>query len=394
MQHGQSDRPSASNKDTAGSKGTPSQEVPITKRTPASPRSSSRERSQTPKRDGLEELLIKQFNVLQEQQQKRERQSAQRRNGRADDEHIYLQKVLRLHQLTPWAANVLRILTDSGAAIALLSKKYLKYLVTDITYPDDALLPKLGSFDGTQSRRVNIIGTAYAALPALGTDGQPVVTVVLAYIADTDDDICILSANQIAKAGGSLMYGTCQKTTIEQVVQTTQGLRTTTHTFTGNVSMLMSPSGGAVPLHEIDDLYYAHLLTGDSSASMTPSQLDAWDQQLKTVNKVFNQSTSYTPTTIEQSYKAAMQNFDRLSSRPRSDSTYIATVYGNDPEQHDGPILGQFDASDTLFDGDDAQAIRTLSHAATQRRSSLGSSPCEHRRAHRRTSRSDCSDVR
>ncbi|MFN9910203.1 MAG: hypothetical protein ACK56F_29515, partial [bacterium] len=55
-----------------------------------------------------------------------------------------------------------------------------------------------------------------------------------------------------------------------------------------------------------------------------------------------------------------MQNFDRLSSRPRSDSTYIATVYGNDQDQRDGPILGQFDASDTLFDGDDAQAIRTL----------------------------------
>ena len=39
-------------------------------------------------------------------------------------------------------------------------------------------------------------------------------TVIFAYIADTDDDICILSANQIAKAGGSLMYGTCEKTTI------------------------------------------------------------------------------------------------------------------------------------------------------------------------------------
>ena len=144
-----------------------------------------------------------------------------------------------------------------------------KYLITDISYPDDALLPKLGSFDGTQSRKVNIIGTAYAALPALGTDGQPVVTVIHAYIADTDDDICIISANQIAKAGGSLMYGTCQKTTIEQVVQTTQGLRTTTHTFTGNVSMLMSPSGGAVPLHEIDDFYYAHLLTGVTRAGLT-----------------------------------------------------------------------------------------------------------------------------
>ena len=360
MHHGQSDRPSAANKETAGSKGKPNQEVPSNKRTPANSRSPSRDRSQTPKREGLEELLLKQFNVLQEQQQKRERQSAQRRNGRADDDHIFLQKVLRLHQLTPWAANVLRILTDSGAAIALLSKKYIKYLITDISYPDDALLPKLGSFDGTQSRKVNIIGTAYAALPALGTDGQPVVTVILAYIADTDDDICILSANQIAKAGGSLMYGTCQKTTIDQVVQTTQGLRTTTHTFTGNVSMLMSPSGGAVPLHEIDDLYYAHLLTGDSSTSMTPSQLDAWDQQLKTVNKVFNQSASYTPKTIEASYKAAMQNFDRLSSRPRSDGAYIATVFGHDQQQPDGPIPGQFDASDALFDGDDAQAIRML----------------------------------
>ena len=36
-------------------------------------------------------------------------------------------------------------------------------------------MPKLGSFDGTQSRKVNIIG---AALPALGTDGQPVVTMI------------------------------------------------------------------------------------------------------------------------------------------------------------------------------------------------------------------------
>jgi hypothetical protein len=43
-------------------------------------------------------------------------------------------------------------------------------------------MPKLGSFDGTQSRKVNIIG---AALPALGTDGQPVVTMIHADIADT-----------------------------------------------------------------------------------------------------------------------------------------------------------------------------------------------------------------
>ena len=133
-------------------------------------------------------------------------------------------------------------------------------------------MPKLGSFDGTQSRKVNIIG---AALPALGTDGRPVVTMIHADIADTDDDICILSANQIAKASGS-MYGTCLKTTIDQSVQTMQGLRTTTHTFTGNVRMLMSPTGGAVPLKEIDDLFYPHLLTGDSSTSLTPSQLDIW----------------------------------------------------------------------------------------------------------------------
>ena len=75
--NGQSDRPSAANKEAAGSKGKPSQEVPGNKHTTANSRSPSRERSQTPQRErGLEKLLIKQFNVLQEQQQKRERQSA------------------------------------------------------------------------------------------------------------------------------------------------------------------------------------------------------------------------------------------------------------------------------------------------------------------------------
>ena len=184
------------------------------------------------------------------------------------------------------------------------------------------------------------------------------------------------------------MYGTCLKTTIDQSVQTMQGLRTTTLTFTGNVSMLTSPSGTwrcATKGHRrpvLPTLAYRRQLnfTDTISAGHLVAATEDGQQGLQPVGGLHAQDDRGLLRTSTAEFRAAS-----TGQRVHCHSVHAATVNSSQ--------MGRLSVTSTPATPCSTATI-SYSHSTTKYRGSLRASLCQPRLAHRRASGPASSDAR
>jgi hypothetical protein len=192
----------------------------------------------------------------------------------AEDKTKALQSMLRIHDDDLRVNHVGKIdgrfatLADPGAMVSATSDRSVHRFITPID-PTDTV--KLHSFAGTKES-VLCLGSTYEQIISKVMDDSLALTVFNTYVLFTDSpDINIMSTDDQVISGGSVHFGTNERTTITQLIAGQERQ----YDFTGGGSYLVSASGGATELRRVRKLHYL--------VEYTPDPCDQRQQELQAI---------------------------------------------------------------------------------------------------------------
>jgi len=173
----------------------------------------------------------------------------------AEDKTKALQSMLRIQDDDPRVNHVGKIngsfatLADPGAMVSATSDRNVHRFITPIDTSDTV---KLHSFAGTRESML-CLGSTHEQIISEAVDGSLALNVFKTYVLFTDStDINIMSTDDLVISGGSVHFGTNNRTTITQTVAGHEHQ----YDLTGGGSYLISSLGGAIKLHRERKLHY------------------------------------------------------------------------------------------------------------------------------------------
>jgi hypothetical protein len=172
-----------------------------------------------------------------------------------EDRTKALQSMLRIYEDDPSICNLGKIngrrakLADPGAMVSATSTRNIDRFITPVD-PNDTV--RLHSFSGRREPML-CIGSSTEQMITVAIDGSLSMNVFKTYLLHGDtEDIDIMCTDDLVIAGGSIHFGTNERTSITQLVV---GERLQ-YEFTDGRSYLVSATGGATPLETFRKLNY------------------------------------------------------------------------------------------------------------------------------------------
>jgi len=226
----------------------------------------------------------------------RERQAA-RVSMSEEDKTQALQSMLRIQDDDPRVNHVgkidgsFAILADPGAMVSATSDRNVHRFVTPIDTTDTV---KLHSFAGTKENML-CLGSTYEQIISKATDDSLTVNVFKTYVLFTDStDINIMSTDDQVISGGSVIFGTNDRTAITQTVAGQEHQ----YELTGGGSFLISPLGGAIKLRKERKLHYLIEYTLDLGDQRRQQELEAIQTDVRFSYGVYSEEVRMKSYTI------------------------------------------------------------------------------------------------
>jgi hypothetical protein len=166
--------------------------------------------------------------------------------------------------------------------VSAASDRSVHRFITPIDATDTV---KLHSFAGTKES-VLCLGSTYEQIISKAIDDSLAVNVFRTYVLFTDSpDINILSTDDQVISGGSVHFGTNDRTTITQTVAGQERQ----YDLTGGGSYLVSALGGAIQLRRVRKLHYLVEYTHDPSDQTRQRELQAIQADVRYVYGIYSE---------------------------------------------------------------------------------------------------------